>query len=221
MRVLLVEDDILLGKGVVAGLLQAGFAVDWATDGDDAEAALATTAYDAVVLDIGLPKTDGLTLLKQLRTARDATPVLILTARDAIEDRIAGLDAGSDDYLVKPFDLGELLARLRALVRRSKGVVETVLSHGPLTMRPARREVALNGNPIMLSEREYAILQELLLNAGRVLSKSDLEDKIYGWGEEVESNTIEVYVHHLRRKLRPDLILTVRGVGYVMPKPET
>jgi DNA-binding response OmpR family regulator len=201
-------------------LSQAGFAVDWAKDGDDAEAALATTAYDATVLDIGLPKTDGLTLLKRLRSARDATPVLILTARDAIEDRIAGLDAGSDDYLVKPFDLGELLARLRALVRRSKGVVETVLSHGPLTMRQASREVTLDGNPVSLSEREYALLQELLLNVGRVLSKPDLEDKIYGWGEEVESNTIEVYVHHLRRKLDPDLIRTVRGVGYVMPKPD-
>jgi DNA-binding response OmpR family regulator len=221
MRILVVEDDVLLGKGVVAGLSQAGFAVDWCKDGDDADAALSTMAYDAVVLDIGLPKTDGLTLLKRLRSARDATPVLILTARDAIDDRIAGLDAGSDDYLVKPFDLGELLARLRALVRRSKGVVETVLSHGPLTMRQASREVMLDGNPVTVSEREYALLQELLLNVGRVLSKPDLEDRIYGWGEEVESNTIEVYVHRLRRKLHPDLIRTVRGVGYVMPNPET
>lgn len=221
MRILLVEDDSLLGSGVAAGLSQAGFAVDWATDGDDAETAIAGTSYDAVVLDLGLPKTDGLAVLKRLRASKDSTPVLILTARDSIEDRVAGLDAGSDDYLVKPFDLAELQARLRALLRRSKGVIDPTLRHGRVILAPADRTVSLDGNPIDLSEREYATLQELMVNAGRVLSKAQLEDKLYGWGEEIGSNTIEVYVHHLRRKLYPELIRTVRGVGYVMPKVES
>lgn len=220
MRILLVEDDTLLGNGVSTGLSQAGFAVDWATDGDDAETALSATSYDAVVLDLGLPKTDGLTVLKRLRTSKDPTPVLILTARDSIEDRVAGLDAGSDDYLVKPFELAELQARLRALLRRPKGMIDPTLRHGRVTLNPADRAVSLDDNPVDLSEREYATLYELMLNTGRVLSKAQLEDKLYGWGEEIGSNTIEVYIHHLRRKLYPGLIRTVRGVGYVMAKVE-
>jgi len=220
MRILLAEDDPLLGDGVVTGLSQAGFAVDWVTDGDDAEAALAATSYDAVVLDLGLPKTDGLTVLKKLRMSKNPAPVLILTARDSIEERVAGLDAGSDDYLVKPFELAELQARVRALLRRSKGVTDPTLRHGRVALTPANRLVSLDGNPVDLSEREYATLHELMLNVGRVLSKTQLEDKLYGWGEEIESNTIEVYVHYLRRKLYPELIRTVRGAGYVMAKVE-
>jgi DNA-binding response OmpR family regulator len=220
MRILLVEDDPLLGDGVSAGLSQAGFAVDWATDGDDAEAALASTPYDAVVLDLGLPKTDGITVIKRLRASKNPTPVLILTARDSIRDRVAGLDAGGDDYLVKPFDLAELQARLRALLRRSKGTIDPTLRHGRVTLDPVGQTVLLDSDAVDLSEREYATLQELMVNAGRVLSKAQLEDKLYGWGEEIESNTIEVYVHHLRRKLYPELIRTVRGVGYVMAKVE-
>jgi DNA-binding response OmpR family regulator len=150
--------------------------------------------------------------------SKDPTPVLILTARDSIEDRVAGLDAGGDDYLIKPFDLAELQARLRALLRRSKGTVDPILRHGRTTLDPAGKTVLLDGHPVDLSEREYATLLELMVSAGRVLSKAQLEDKLYGWGEEIESNTIEVYVHHLRRKLYPELIHTVRGVGYVMPK---
>jgi two-component system OmpR family response regulator/two-component system response regulator QseB len=220
MRILLVEDDRLLGKGVAAGLSQAGFAVDWAQDGEDAETALATTGYDAVVLDLGLPGTDGLTLLKRLRAARNAVPVLILTARDAIEDRVAGLDAGSDDYLVKPFELAELQARLRALLRRAKGVADPVLRRGRLALDPAAHTVSLDGAPVELSEREFATLQELMANAGRVLTRAQLEDKLYGWGDEIGSNAVEVYIHQLRRKLYPEAIRTIRGVGYVMAGEE-
>ncbi|MCW9046177.1 MAG: response regulator [Alphaproteobacteria bacterium] len=220
MRILLVEDDPLLGKGISAGLSQAGFAVDWATDGDDAETALSTTSYDTIVLDLGLPKTDGLTVLKHLRSSKNSIPVLILTARDSIEDRVTGLDAGGDDYMVKPFDLAELQARVRALLRRSRGTIDPTLHHGRVTLNPAAQIVCLDDNPVNLSEREFATLQELMTNTGRVLSKTQLEDKLYGWGEEIESNTIEVYIHHLRRKLYPELIRTIRGVGYVMPKIE-
>ena len=218
MRILLAEDDPLLGDGVRTGLLQAGFAVDWVTDGQDARLALAGEPYDAVLLDLGLPKADGLAVLRELRAARNPVPVLILTARDALADRVAGLDAGADDYLVKPFALAELQARLRALLRRSKGVVDPVIRHGRIALDPAARTVTLDGAPVELSAREFATLQELLVNAGRVLSRSRLEEKLYGWGEEIESNAVEVYVHHLRRKLYPELIQTVRGVGYLVPK---
>lgn len=218
MRILLAEDDPLLGDGVRAGLLQAGFAVDWVTDGEDARLALAGEPYDAVLLDLGLPKADGLAVLRELRAARNPVPVLILTARDALVDRVAGLDAGADDYLVKPFALAELQARLRALLRRSKGVVDPVIRHGRIALDPAARTVTLDGAPVELSAREFATLQELLVNAGRVLSRSRLEEKLYGWGEEIESNAVEVYVHHLRRKLYPELIQTIRGVGYLVPK---
>lgn len=218
MRILLVEDDLLLGDGVRAGLGQAGFAVDWAKDGEEADLALAGQAYDAVVLDLGLPKVDGLTLLKRLRAAGNAVPVLILTARDALQDRVGGLNVGADDYLVKPFALAELTARVMALLRRAKGVVDPTVRHGRIALDPAARQVTLDGRPVELSAREFATLQELVLNAGRVLSKSQLEDKLFGWGEEIESNVVEVYIHHLRRKLYPELIRTIRGAGYMVPK---
>lgn len=221
MRILLVEDDHLLGEGLLAGLSQAGFAVDWAKDGEEADAALAGQEYDALVLDLGLPKIDGLTLLRRLRGSGRATPVLILTARDAIDDRVAGLNAGADDYLVKPFALAELNARLLALIRRAKGVVDPAIRIGRILLEPASRRVALDGQPVDLSAREFATLQELVLNAGRVLSKSQLEERLFGWGEETESNVVEVYIHHLRRKLYPELIRTVRGVGYMVPKDLT
>ena len=218
MKILLVEDDRLLGDGIRAGLMQAGFAVDWAQDGRAAELALSGEAYDAVVLDLGLPRLSGMEVLARARAARNAVPVLILTARDTVPDRIAGLDAGADDYLVKPFDLGELQARLRALLRRAGNQAEPVLSHGGFRLDPAARSVTREGRPVELSAREFAVLHALLLNAGRVLSKAQLEEKLYGWGEEIESNAVEVFVHHLRRKLAPDLIRTVRGVGYMIPK---
>lgn len=218
MKILLVEDDRLLGDGIRAGLLQAGFAVDWAQDGRTAELALSGEAYDAVVLDLGLPRLSGMEVLARARAARNAVPVLILTARDTVPDRIAGLDAGADDYLVKPFDLGELQARLRALIRRSGQQAEPVLAHGALRLDPAARSASWQGQPVELSAREFAVLHTLLLNAGRVLSKAQLEGSLYGWGEEIESNAVEVFVHHLRRKLSPELIRTVRGVGYMIPK---
>lgn len=218
MKILLVEDDVLLGDGIRAGLGQAGFAVDWAKDGREAELALSGQAYDAVVLDLGLPRLSGLDVLRRSRASKNPVPILILTARDTVADRIAGLDAGADDYLVKPFDLGELQARLRALVRRANSQHESIITHGALRLDSVGHNVTLDGQPIELSAREFTILQELLLNAGRVLSKARLEEKLYGWGEEIESNTIEVFVHHLRRKLSPQLIRTVRGVGYMIAK---
>ncbi len=217
MRILLVEDDVLLGRGVAAGLAQAGWVVDWTTDGLDAEAALRTTTSDAIVLDIGLPGMDGLTLLGRTRAAGNPVPVLVLTARDTLADRVAGLDAGGDDYLVKPFELAELQARLRALLRRSKGTADPIIRHGRVALDPASHAVFLDDEPIGLSAREFATLQELMMNAGRVRTRSQLEDSLYGWGEEIGSNTVEVYVHNLRRKLHPDLIRTVRGVGYIIP----
>ena len=205
MRILLVEDDRLLGDGIRAGLQQAGFAVDWAQDGRAAELALASEAYDAVVLDLGLPRLSGMEVLARARAARNAAPVLILTARDTVPERIAGLDAGADDYLVKPFDLGELQARLRALIRRGRSLAEPLLAHGALRLDPAARSVSWEGRPVELSAREFAVLHALLLNAGRLLSKAQIEEKLYGWGEEIESNAVEVFVHHLRRKLSSDL----------------
>ncbi len=218
MRILLVEDDRLLGDGIRAGLAQAGLAIDWVQDGRAAETALATESYDAVVLDLGLPRLSGMEVLARARAARNAVPVLILTARDTVADRIAGLDAGADDYLLKPFDLGELQARLRALLRRAGHQAEPVLALGALRLDPAARGITWQGRPVELSAREFALLHALLLNAGRVLSKAQLEEKLYGWGEEIESNAVEVFIHHLRRKLAPELIRTVRGVGYMIAK---
>ncbi|MGB7816839.1 MAG: response regulator transcription factor [Methylotenera sp.] len=218
MRVLLVEDDALLGDGVRAGLKQAGFAVDWTQDGQAAKLALETEEYAVMVLDLGLPKLSGTDLLKWLRGRELKLPVLILTARDTVSDRVAGLNAGADDYLIKPFDLDELIARLHALLRRSVGQVTQTLQHGDIQLTPSTHQVSKNGQTVELSAREFTLLHELLLHVGRVQSREQLEQRLYGWGEEVESNSVEVHVHRLRKKLGSDLIRTMRGVGYVIDK---
>ena len=218
MRILLAEDDPLLGDGLQAGLRQAGFDVDWARDGIAAEHALASAPYVALVLDLGLPRRSGDELLARLRAKGGRLPVLILTARDGVDDRIRGLDGGADDYLVKPANLHELAARLRALIRRARGEASPKLRSGDIELDPASREVSLRGVPVTLQPREFALLHELLLNAGRARSREQREDRLYAWGEEVGSNAVEVHVHHLRRKLGPDAIRTVRGVGYLVAK---
>lgn len=218
MRLLLVEDDPLLGDGLKAGLTQAGFEVDWVVDGITGLHAADTGGYAAMVLDIGLPRLEGFKVLHRIRARGQRLPVLILTARDAIEDRVRGLDGGADDYLVKPADLDELAARLRALIRRSKGEADPVLRIGALELDPASRKVLHAGEPVTLKPREFALLHELMLNAGRVLTRDQLEDRLYRWGDEIDSNSVEVHVHHLRRKLAPELIRTIRGVGYTMPR---
>jgi two-component system OmpR family response regulator/two-component system response regulator QseB len=223
MRVLVVEDDALLGDAIQAGLKQSGYAVDWMKDGVSAEQALATELYAAVVLDLGLPRLSGLEVLRRLRSRNDQinskrVPVLILTAMDTVDDRIKGLDAGADDYLVKPFDMGELAARLRALIRRASGKTEPLLQVAGVMLDPAAHRVLYQGKPVELSAREFALLHALLLNAGKVLSRAQLEEQLYAWGDEIESNAVEVYIHHLRRKLFPELIETIRGVGYLMPR---
>lgn len=217
MRLLLLEDDPLLGNGIQAGLRQARYAVDWLQDGGAGSRALATSPYDGVILDLGLPVKDGLTVLAELRARRDAVPVLILTARDTVEDRVRGLDRGADDYLVKPFDLSELLARLRALLRRSKGRANPLIEHGNLCLDPSQHQVWQAGANVELSPREFAILHALLDNAGRVLSRGQLEESLYPWDDGVESNAVEVHIHHLRKKLGKETIRTVRGVGYTLP----
>jgi DNA-binding response OmpR family regulator len=216
MKILLVEDDALLGDGVRAGLKQAGFAVDWAQDGLAAKVALDSEEYDLLVLDLGLPKLSGMDLLKSVRVKRARLPVLILTARDTTANRVAGLNAGADDYLVKPFDLDELIARLNALLRRSAGQVELTLQHGAIELTPATHQVSLDGNAISLSAREFSIVHALLLHKGRVHSREQLEQNLYGWGEEVESNSVEVHIHNIRKKLGSDLIRTIRGFGYII-----
>lgn len=218
MRILLVEDDRLLGEGLLAGLRQAGFATEWVADGVAADAALQAEPFTAMVLDLGLPRLSGLELLKRLRGRASPLPVLVLTARDTSRDIIAGLDAGADDYMVKPCDLGEMAARLRALIRRAAGRAAPLLEHGALALDPAARQVRHAGKPVELSTREFDLLHELLLNAGRVLTRQQLEARLYPWGEEIESNAIEVHIHHLRKKLAPALIETVRGVGYLIPR---
>lgn len=222
MRILLAEDDPMLGDGLRAGLRQLGFQVDWVRDGVAAERELASGDYAAAVLDLGLPLKDGLDVLQALRGRKINTPVLVLTARDAVPDRIRGLDLGADDYVVKPVDLHELGARLRSLVRRSHGQLQDVLRCGAVLLDPSARQVSLHGEAVALSTREFDLLHVLMLNAGRVLSREQLEQQLYSWGYEVDSNAIEVHIHHLRRKLRPDLIQTVRGVGYTLlrgPEP--
>lgn len=216
MRILLAEDDALLGDGLRAGLRQLGFQVDWVRDGNAADRELATGDYAAAVLDLGLPLKDGLEVLRGVRGRKVTTPVLVLTARDAVPDRIAGLDLGADDYVIKPVDLSELAARLRALVRRSHGQVQESLRCGDITLDPSARQVTLDGNFVTLATREFDLLHALMLSAGRVMSRNQLEQKLYSWGHEIESNAIEVHIHHLRRKLRTDLIQTVRGIGYMM-----
>ena len=216
MRILLVEDDRMLGDGLQAGLTQAGYAVDWLRDGEAAVAALSTETFAAVVLDLGLPKRDGLSVLQWLRGRHDATPVLILTARDQLEDRVRGLDLGADDYVLKPFDLDEIAARLRALVRRAHGRPEPVLTVGAIELNPAARTVTRAGQTVELTPREFDLLQVLLQNADRVLTRRALEEQLYTWNDAVDSNALEVHIHHLRRKLGNELIRTVRGVGYMM-----
>jgi two-component system response regulator QseB len=219
MRLLLVEDDAMIGRAVQQGLAGAGFAVDWARDGRAAELALANGVYDAAVLDLGLPHKDGMQLLRDLRAKGLNLPVLVATARDAVPDRIAGLNAGADDYVLKPFDLDELIARVRALVRRSAGTAAPELVCGRLRVDPVKREVRLAGQDIPLSPREFALLEALMQRPGAVLSREQLEDAVYGWGEEVGSNAVEVHLHHLRRKLGTGTIRNVRGVGYKVSPP--
>jgi len=218
VRLLLVEDDTMIGESVRKGLRQDGFTIDWVQDGNAAETAIDGGNYDMVLLDIGLPKKSGLDVLKSLRQRRISLPVMLLTARDAIGDRVAGLDAGADDYLIKPFDLEELAARIRALLRRQSGRVDPVIRHGDLTLNQATHTVHRDGEQVTLSAREFSLLEAFLDRPGAVLSRTQLEEKLYGWGDEVESNTVEVYIHSLRKKLGASLIKNVRGVGYMVPK---
>ena len=220
MRILLAEDDAVLGDGLRAGLRQQGFVVDWVRDGLAAERELSNGDYAAAVLDLGLPLKDGLEVLQSLRARKIHTPILVLTARDAVPDRIKGLDLGADDYVVKPVDLHELGARLRSLVRRAHGQLQDALSCGDLVLNPGTRQVSLKGEAVPLSTREFDLLHVLMLSAGRVLSREQLEQQLYSWGYEVESNAIEVHIHHLRRKLNAELIQTVRGVGYTLLRPQ-
>ena len=214
MRILLAEDDALLGDGIRAGLMLAAYAVDWVRDGQMALHALADHSYDACILDLGLPGKDGLTVLAELRRRGDHTPVLVLTARDTREDKIAGLDHGADDYLTKPFDLGELQARIRALLRRAGGKAQPVLEHRGVSLDPASKRVSFNGQEVPLSGREYALLHALISQPGHIRSRNQLEESLYSWGDEAGSNTVEVYIHHLRKKFGADFIKTVRGLGY-------
>lgn len=218
MRILLVEDDPELGDGLTVGLRQAGFAVDWLRDGHSADQALQTETFDFVVLDLGLPRLSGMEVLVRARSRGQAVPILILTARDATGDKVSGLDAGADDYLVKPIDLDELTARIRALTRRSAGRAAPLLVHGDLSVDPAAHQVTLAGQAVELSSREFSLLQMLLENAGRVLTRTQLEQSVYGWRDEPDSNALEVHIHHLRRKLGSELIRTLRGVGYTIPR---
>ena len=220
MRLLLVEDDTMIGEVVLDLLRAEHYAVDWVKDGEMADTALRQSqSYDLVMLDLGLPRKDGLDVLRAMRARKDRTPVLIATARDAVEQRIAGLDAGADDYVLKPYDLDELLARLRALVRRASGRAEPVFEHNNISINPATREVLAGGAAVTLSAREWAVLEALIARPGAVLSRAQLEEKLYSWRDEVSSNAVEVYIHGLRKKLCSELIQNVRGVGYMVPKP--
>lgn len=214
MRLLLVEDDRMIGESLQRALRLEGYAADWVRDAPAATGTLASERFDLVLLDLGLPSADGLDVLRALRARHDATPVIVLTARDDRGDRVAGLDAGADDYLVKPFELDELNARIRAVLRRHAGRAEPLLAHGDVTLDPAARRVTRGGVPVPLSAREFAVLAALLARPGAVLSRAQLEDRLYGWGEEIESNAVSVYVHQLRKKLGADFIGNVRGVGY-------
>jgi two-component system OmpR family response regulator/two-component system response regulator QseB len=219
MRILLVEDDQQLGDGLMVGLRQTGLTVDWLTDGESADRALQSETFDLVVLDLGLPRMSGMEVLQHSRRRGQTMPILILTARDATGDKVAGLDAGADDFLVKPIDIDELSARIRALTRRSSGRAAPVLRHGPLELDPAAHTLSKDGNPVELSAREFSLLQTLLENSGRVLTRSQLEQSMYGWRDEPDSNALEVHIHHLRKKLGNELIRTLRGVGYTIPPP--
>jgi two-component system response regulator QseB len=221
MRLLLVEDDLMIGESVLDLLRHEGYAVDWVKDGEMASTAFDTLTYDLVLLDLGLPKRDGLAVLRALRARKDRTPVLIVTARDSVAQRVEGLDAGADDYIVKPYDLDELLARIRALIRRAAGRAEPVYAHMGVSIDPATREVVANGQAVVLSSREWALLQLLLARPGVVFSRKQLEEKLYSWKDEVSSNAIEVYIHGLRKKLGNELIQNVRGVGYMIPQTDS
>ncbi|QIL83442.1 response regulator transcription factor [Diaphorobacter sp. HDW4A] len=218
MRLLLVEDDTMIGEAVQDLLRAEHYAVDWVRNADAADTALHTQSYDLVLLDLGLPGRDGLSVLRGMRTRRDRTPVLIATARDAVVQRVEGLDAGADDYLLKPYDMDELLARIRALTRRAAGRAEPSYEYEGVKITPATREATVSGQPVILSAREWAVLESLLARPGAVFSRQQLEDKLYGWGDEVSSNAVEVYIHGLRKKLGAGLIINVRGVGYMVPK---
>jgi DNA-binding response OmpR family regulator len=218
VKLLLVEDDAMIGRALLDALRGEGYAVNWVRDGAAADATLASEPYDLVVLDLGLPRRDGLEVLRGMRARANPVPVLVATARDAVGDRIAGLDAGADDYIVKPFDIDELQARIRALIRRSAGRAAPLISHKGVTLNPATREASLNGESVALSAREWAVLEPMLQRPGAVFSRAQLEEKLYGWKDEVSSNAVEVYIHGLRKKLGTDVIKTVRGLGYVVPR---
>jgi two-component system, OmpR family, response regulator QseB len=218
MRVLLVEDDAMIAQGLQTALRQGGFAVDWMRDGKSAAGALQSSAFDLVLLDLGLPHRDGIDVLLELRKRGDTTPVIILTARDEKQQRIAGLDAGADDYIVKPFDLDEVMARMRSVLRRAAGRGDPGIQHGELRLDPVAHTVERSGVPVSVSAHEFSVLEALLQRPGAVLSRAQLEDRLYGWDEQIGSNAIEVYIHGLRRKLGSEAIRTLRGVGYFIPK---
>ncbi len=218
MRLLLVEDDTMIGESVLDLLRAEHYAVDWVKDGAMADAALHGQTYDLVLLDLGLPRRDGLAVLRGMRARHERIPVLIATARDSVQQRIEGLDAGADDYVLKPYDLDELLARIRALLRRAAGRAEPVYEHRGVCINPATREVTVGDQPVVLSAREWAVLEPLIARPGLVLSRAQLEEKLYGWKDEISSNAVEVYIHGLRRKLGAELIQNVRGVGYLVPR---
>ena len=218
MRLLLVEDNDSIGKGLYAGLNQAGYAVDWVRDGETAQSAFNAEEYDVAVLDLGLPGKSGIEVLDSIRSRENKVPVLILTAKDTVDDRIIGLDHGADDYMVKPFDLDELQARLRAILRRSSGRATPVLTHGDIEMDPASHTVRKAGEIVELTPRAFVMLQTLMENQGRVMSRTRLEESMYSWKDDIESNAVEVHIHQVRKKLGSDLIRTIRGVGYIMDK---
>ncbi|RCW75467.1 response regulator [Pseudorhodoferax soli] len=218
MRLLLVEDDTMIGETVLDLLRAEHFAVDWVRDGEMADTALKAERYDLVLLDLGLPRRDGLEVLRALRARQDTAPVLIVTARDAVAERVAGLNAGADDYVLKPYDLDELLARIHALIRRAHGRADPVVRYQDVALNPATREASKGGEPIVLSAREWAVLETLMARPGVVFSRAQLEEKLYGWKDDISSNAVEVYIHGLRKKLGPGLIQNVRGLGYLMPK---
>jgi two-component system, OmpR family, response regulator QseB len=218
MRVLVVEDDRMIAKGLQTALKQDGYAVDGVGDGRSATEALRTSRFDLVLLDLGLPERDGLEVLRDLRRRGDATPVIIVTARDDIQNRIAGLDAGADDYIIKPFDLDEVAARMRSVLRRAAGRGDPCIRHRGITLNPISHAVERDGEPVVVSAHEFSVLEALLQRPGAVLSRAQLEDRLYGWNDSIESNAVEVYIHGLRRKLGSDAIRTLRGVGYFIPK---
>lgn len=218
MRILLVEDDLMIGEAVSMALKDAAYAVDWVQDGATASQTLEVGEHQVLLLDVGLPKRDGFEVLRRLRSTGKSLPVIIITARDRIEDRITGLDLGADDYLVKPFDVNELLARLRAVIRRQGGQAAPVLTNGQLSLDPATREASCGDTTVVLTPREFALLQALLLRPGAILTRSELEERIYGWNEEVESNAIDFLIHSVRRKLGAGAIKNVRGAGWLVEK---